>query len=276
MTYEIGYALSCEEHRPNDLVRYAAMAERAGFSFAGISDHFHPWVDAQGHSPMVWPVIGGIAQATERLRVGTGVTCPTVRIHPAIIAQAAATAADLLPGRFFLGVGSGEALNEHILGDPWPPVDVRLEMLEDAVHVIRTLWEGRLTTMETRHYVVHNARVYTLPEQLPPIVVAASGGKSTEVAASIGDGVWGTSPNKDMIDQFADQGGSGMRIGQATVCWAATDEEGRRTATELWPNIAIGGQLGQDMPLPSHFEAAPELVTEDMVGEAIPVGPAPE
>jgi G6PDH family F420-dependent oxidoreductase len=273
---EIGYALSSEEHRPSDLVRYAVLAEEAGFTFAGLSDHYHPWTSTQGQAGFVWGTLGAIAQATDRLRVGTGVTCPTVRIHPAIIAQAAATAADLMPGRFFLGVGTGEALNEHILGDPWPPLDVRLEMLEDAVEVIRELWKGNLTTLENRHYVVHNARVYTLPEELPPIVVAASGGKSTEVAARIGDGIWGTTPDAEMLEQYGSQGGTGMRIGEMTVCWAATEDEAVRTATEMWPNLAIPGQLGQDLPLPSHFESAAELVTEDMVREAIPVGPDPD
>ena len=165
---ELGYAISSEEHLPNDIVRHAQLAEQAGFSYALISDHFHPWVDAQGHSPFVWSVIGGIAQATSTLRLGTGVTCPTIRIHPAIIAQAAATSAAMMPGRFFLGVGSGENLNEHILGDRWPETDVRLEMLEEAVEVIRQLWQGGYQSFEGSFYTVENARLYTLPEQLPP------------------------------------------------------------------------------------------------------------
>src|SRR2546423_15098347 len=139
---DIGYSLSSEEHSPTDLVRLAVRAEEAGFRFALISDHYHPWVPRQGHSAFVWSVIGAIAQATDRLRLGTGVTCPTMRIHPAIIAQAAATAAAMMPGRFFLGVGSGENLNEHILGDVWPPPDVRLERLAEAIGVIRKLWRG--------------------------------------------------------------------------------------------------------------------------------------
>jgi len=138
----IGYALSAEEHHPNDLVRYARMAEDAGFEFVSISDHYHPWISFTGHSPFVWSVLGGIAQATEGIMVGTGVTCPTVRIHPAVIAQAAATAGAMMEGRFFLGLGTGEALNEHILGDPWPPAALRLDMLEEAVEIIRLLWEG--------------------------------------------------------------------------------------------------------------------------------------
>src|SRR5437660_10158012 len=162
---EIGYSLSSEEWGPGDLVRWAAAAEASGFRFALISDHFHPWTDAQGQSPFVWAVLGGIARATERLRLGTGVTCPTVRIHPAIIAQAAATVAAMMPGRFFLGVGSGENLNEHILGDNWPPVGIRQQMLEEAVAIMRLLWKGGEQTHRGRHYTVENARLFTLPEQ---------------------------------------------------------------------------------------------------------------
>src|SRR5919108_6640938 len=178
----IGYTLSSEEFPPNDLVRYARRAEEAGFTFALISDHYPPWIDRQGHSPFVWSVIGGIAQVTERLVIGTGVTCPTMRIHPAIIAQAAATAAAMMPGRFFLGLGTGENLNEHILGEHWPPHDLRLEMLEEAVDVMRLLWEGGEQTHRGKHYTVDHARVYTLPKQLPPIFVAASGEQAAELA----------------------------------------------------------------------------------------------
>ena len=170
---EIGYALSSEEHAPADLVRYARLAEERGFTYALISDHFHPWTDRQGQSPFVWSVIGAIAEATERLRLGTGVTCPTIRIHPAIIAQAAATAAALMPGRFFLGVGTGENLNEHILGDRWPEGRVRLEMLEEAIEVIRLLWQGGYQSHHGTHYTVEQARLYTLPDEPPPIMVAA-------------------------------------------------------------------------------------------------------
>src|ERR687883_157173 len=188
---ELGYALSSEEHTPNDLVRYARRAEEVGFAFALISDHYHPWLDQQGQSPFVWSVVGAIAHATQRLRLGTGVTCPTMRIHPAIVAQAAATAAAMMPGRFFLGVGTGENLNEHILGDRWPEADVRREMLEEAVEVIRLLWQGGQRSHHGRHYTVENARVYTLPETPPPIIVAASGPKAAELAGRIGDGFWG-------------------------------------------------------------------------------------
>src|SRR5215211_9294726 len=201
-TIKLGYALSSEEHTPNDLVRHASLAEAAGFTFALISDHYHPWLDRQGHSPFVWAVIGGIAQATTRLHLGTGVTCPTTRIHPAIIAQAAATAAAMMPGRFFLGVGTGENLNEHILGEHWPPHDLRLAMLEEAVEVIRLLWQGGTQTYRGCYYVVENACIYTLPDELPPILIAASGPKAAAAAGRLGEGLISTSPQESIVEQF--------------------------------------------------------------------------
>jgi G6PDH family F420-dependent oxidoreductase len=274
---DIGYALSSEEHAPNDLIRYARRAEEAGFTFAFISDHYHPWIDRQGHSPFVWSVIGGIAQVTQRLVLGTGVTCPTMRIHPAIIAQAAATSAAMMPGRFFLGVGTGENLNEHILGDRWPPHDVRLEMLEEAVELIRLLWEGGTQTYRGLHYVVENARIYTLPDQLPPILVAASGPRAAEAAGAIGDGLITTSPEAELLRQFDAGGGSDKpRYGQLTVCWAQDEVTARRTAFEYWPTAAVKGELTQELPTPAHFEQAAQMVREDDVAQAIICGPDPE
>src|SRR5215216_337005 len=223
---ELGYALSCEEHGPLALARNAARAERAGFSFALISDHFHPWTDRQGESPFVWAVIGAIAQATERLRLGTGVTCPTIRMHPAIVAHASATAAVMMGGRFFLGVGSGENLNEHVLGDRWPPVRDRLDMLEEAVEIIRELWTGKLSSHRGRHYEVANARLYTVPDQPPPVMVAAGGEAAAELAGRIGDGLVLASPSEDTAKKFAESGGEGKpRYGQCHVCWAQAEAE---------------------------------------------------
>ncbi len=274
---EIGYALSSEEHRPNDLVRHARMAEQAGFTFALISDHFHPWIDRQGQSPFVWNVIGAIAHATERLRLGTGVTCPTIRIHPAIIAQAAATSAAMMGGRFFLGVGTGENLNEHILGDHWPPYEERLDMLEEAVEVIRLLWEGDEKTYRGVYYYVENARIYTLPDEPPPIYVAASGPVSADAAGRIGDGLITVSPDKKLIEKFDGAGGSGKpRLGQMTVCYAADEAKARRTALEWWPNAALPGQLAQELATPKFFEQASELVKEEQVAEMLVCGPDPE
>jgi G6PDH family F420-dependent oxidoreductase len=272
----IGYALSSEEHSAIDLVRHARRAEQAGFSFAVISDHYHPWIDRQGQSPFVWGVLGAIAQATETLRVGTGVTCPTVRIHPAIIAQASATAASLMPGRFFLGLGTGERLNEHILGAPWPAWDVRSEMLDEAVGIIRKLWEGDVTSHRGRHYTVDTARIYSLPDQLPPIYLAAGGTKAAREAAHLADGLIGTGPDRSIIDAFGDAGGDGPRIGQVTVCWAATEAEARRTAREWWPTVAIHGEATQELPSPAHFEQLTASVSEEQVAAKVPCGPDAE
>lgn len=273
---EIGYKLSSEEHGPRALVDFARKAEAAGFSYGLISDHYHPWIDRQGQSPFVWSVIGGIAQVTDTLRVGTGVTCPTIRIHPALVAQAAATSAAMLEGRFFLGVGSGEALNEHILGDPWPPAGRRLEMLEEAIGVMRLLWQGGLHTFHGDYYRVENARIYSLPEEPIHVYIAASGNKSTKLAARVGDGLIGVAPNKDAIRKFEDSGGTGPKIGELQVCYAPDEAAALKTAVEWWPNIAMGGQLGQDLALPSHYESVAELVSEQDVAKAVSCGPDPE
>jgi G6PDH family F420-dependent oxidoreductase len=274
---QLGYALSSEEHTPNDLVRYAQRAEEVGFSFALISDHFHPWVDQQGHSPFVWSVIGAIAHATQRLHLGTGVTCPTIRIHPVIMAQAAATAAAMMPGRFFFGVGTGENLNEHITGERWPAYDVRSEMLEEALQVIRLLWEGGNKSHRGCYYTVEDARIYTLPDELPPIMVAASGSKSARMAGRIGDGLISTSPEAKVVEEFEAAGGNGRpRYGQLTVCWAKDEAEARRTAYKIWPNAGLTGELSQLLPNPAHFEQAAKMVSEDDIAEAIICGPDPE
>ena len=270
---ELGYFLSSEEHGPNELVRTAKAAEDAGFGFAMISDHFHPWLDDQGQSPMVWPVIGGIATATDRLRLATAVTCPTIRIHPAIVAQAAATAAVMMDGRFLLGVGTGENLNEHILGDAWPSADMRLEMLEEAIDVMRSLWEGGYTSHRGVHYLVENARLYTLPETPPPVLVAAAGEQAARLAASVGDGLIGTAPQAETIETYRSAGGSGPRYGKVTVCWAADEGEARRTAHRAWRSAGVPGQASQELPLPMHFEQVSQLVTEDEVAKGITCGP---
>jgi len=271
---EIGYKLSSEEHRPSDLVRNAAMAEDAGFSFALISDHFHPWIDKQGQSPFVWCVIGGIAQATRRLRLGTGVTCPTVRVHPAVMAQAAATAAAMMEGRFFFGVGTGENLNEHIVGAGWPETEVRQERLTEAIEVIRLLWRGGSQSHHGRYFTVENARLYTLPETLPPLMIAAGGPKSAEVAARLGDGLIGTSPDAKMLAKFDEAGGRGKpKVAELTVCWASDERSARRTAHEWWPTAAMESSLAWELPLPKHFQDVAALVTEDAVAETITCGP---
>lgn len=270
-----GYTLSSEEHGPARLVELARLAEDHGFDFLSISDHFHPWVPRQGHSPFVWAVLGGIAQATESIEVGVGVTCPTVRIHPAILAQAAATTANLLPGRFVWGVGTGEALNEQILGDPWPPADVRLEMLEEAVELVRLLWSGESTTHRGSYYWVEDATVFDAPPGNIPIVVSAFGTTAAEVAARIGDGLWTSGTGGEPVEVYRQNGGKGPIYGQLHLCWGDNEDEAVKTAHRQWPNKGVPGQLSQDLRTPAHIDMATQLVTPEMIAASIPCGPDP-
>ena len=275
---EFGYSLSSEEHPPNDLVENARKAEAAGFSYASISDHFHPWVDAQGNSAFVWSVIGAIAHRTEQLELMTGVTCPTIRIHPAIVAHAAATSRAMMPGRFMLGVGTGENLNEHILGDRWPAPDERLDMLVEAIEVMRLLWEGGYQTFRGDYYEVENARLYTLPpDGTVPIAFAAAQPLAAETAGQLGDAFVTTSADEEILGKFREGGGEGKPVyGQLTFCWARTEDEAKETVHRVWPNAGIGGELAQELPLPRHFEQAAENVSPDDLAESMPLGPDPE
>jgi G6PDH family F420-dependent oxidoreductase len=268
-----GLTLSSEEHPPRRLVEIAELAESTGFDFVSISDHFHPWIDAQGHSPFVWAVLGAISQRTEKLEVGVGVTCPIMRIHPVVLAHATATVANLLPGRFTWGVGTGEALNEHVLGDRWPTAPERLEMLEEAVGIVRDLWRGEQISHEGVYFTVENARIYDPPPQDVPIVVSAFGPLATEVAARIGDGLWTTGTEADGIERWKQAGGNGPVWSQITVCWGEDREAAIDLAHETWPTGGVPGQLSQDLPTPTHFEQAVQLVTRDMVAESVPCGP---
>jgi G6PDH family F420-dependent oxidoreductase len=272
---EIGYFLSSEEHGPAELVGYAQQAEKAGLGAVWLSDHYHPWIDRQGQSPFVWCVIGGIA-ATTSLRLTTAVTCPTMRIHPAVVAQAAATASLMMPGRFQFGVGGGENLNEHILGRHWPPAYVRLEMLEEAVAVMRKLWEGGVVRHRGTHYVVENARIYSRPDTPPPVLVSALGPRAVSLAARIGDGYISTAPNAEVVRRYLSEGGKGPKQGGMKVCWAADEDQARKTAFELWPTEGLPGELSRELPMPGHYEQASSLVTEEQIGELLPCGPDPE
>jgi coenzyme F420-dependent glucose-6-phosphate dehydrogenase len=272
---EIGYWLSSEEHSPRALVENAQRAEDAGFSYVLISDHFHPWVDAQGHSPFVWGVIGAIAKATERLRLGTAVTCPLIRVHPAIVAHAAATSALLMEGRFFLGVGSGELLNEHIHGDRWPRADERLEMLDEALALIRKLWQGDFETFRGTHYTVEQARLYDVPEQPPELIVAAAAEHAARLAAKWGDGMISTSPDRAVVDEYRRGGGVGPIYGKVTGCFEQTLEDAKRVAKVRSPNSAIGGAVSQELALPRDFEAVAELVREDDLEGSLSLGRDP-
>ena len=273
---KLGYFLSSEDYTPQELIDQARAAEEAGFSGLWISDHFHPWNDEQGNSPFVWSIIGAISQVCS-LPITTAVTCPTVRIHPAIIAQAAATCGQLTGGRFTLGVGSGEALNEHILGDPWPTADRRLEMLEEAVELMRQLWTGEVVSWEGKYYDVDHARIYNLPESPPEVYVSGFGPKAIELAGRIGDGFISTAPDAEQVSQFKQASGGKPAQGGAKAAFAPTQEEGWDHAHRLWPNSALPGEMSQVLPTPEHFEQASSLVTLDAIKESVVAGndPAP-
>jgi G6PDH family F420-dependent oxidoreductase len=267
-----GYFLSAEEYSPTEIVEQAVLAERAGFEALWISDHFHPWNDAQGESGFVWGLIGAIAQATS-LPITTAVTCPTIRIHPAIIAQAAATSALLTGGRFTLGVGTGENLNEHVLGDRWPPAGVRLDMLEEAVDVMRQLWTGEQVTHHGTHYTVENARLYSLPDERVPVYVSAFGPKAMSLAARIGEGYCGTAPDADLVKRYHDEGGTGPTQGGLKVCWGPDRDDCIDAVHRLWGPNSVPGELSQELPMPAHFEQAGQLVTREQVAEKYSCGP---
>lgn len=277
MPLRLGYKLSCEEHGPVDLVRQAQMAESVGFSFALISDHYHPWTGEEGQSPFVWSVIGAVAQATRKLVLGTGVTCPTTRVHPAIVAQAAATSAAMMPARFFLGVGAGENLNEHIVGEGWPEGAIRQDRLAEAIEVIRRLWQGGKQSHHGRYYTVEGARLYTLPDRPPPLYVAAAGPRGAQIAAKLGDGLVGTAPDREMMRAFDEAGGAKKpRYGEITVCWSSDEKTAVKTAHRRWAWSVLPGSIMTELPLPSHFEAASKVVTEEQVANAYACGPDPE
>ncbi|MEU1007621.1 LLM class F420-dependent oxidoreductase [Streptomyces sp. NPDC005890] len=262
---EYGYFLASEEHDPAALVEQARMAEQAGFQALWISDHYHPWNDAQGQSAFVWSVIGALSEAVS-LPIETAVTCPTVRMHPAVVAQAAATSAVMTGGRFRLGVGTGEALNEHILGDRWPPTQVRLEMLEEAIQVMRRLFTGEEVTHHGTHYTVENARLYTVPDEPVPIDISGFGPKATALAARVADGYITMMPEEEMVTRFR-KGGGGAKLvsGGTKVCYGTDRDACVRTVHKLWYNELLPGEMGQVLPSPRHFEQLQELVTEDMV-----------
>jgi G6PDH family F420-dependent oxidoreductase len=265
-----GYFLATEEFDCSQLLEQARLAEEAGFEALWISDHFHPWNDQQGQSPFVWSVIGALSEATD-LPVTTAVTCPTVRLNPALIAQAAATSACLLDGGFTLGVGTGEALNEHILGDPWPSASTRLQMLEEAVGLIRELWTGETVTHHGAFYEIDAARIYTLPDEPPPIYMSGFGPKATETAMRIADGYQTTKPDQDLLDLFRRGNPGGTQAG-LKVCHAPTEEEGVEIAHRLWGHAGVPGEVSQILPSPKQFEELAGIVDPEETRKQVACG----
>lgn len=268
-----GLTVSSEEHPPAHMVEIARQAEEFGFDFISVSDHFHPWIEAQGHSPFVWSVLGAISQATSTIEVGVGVSCPTMRIHPAVSAHAAATTGALLPGRFAWGVGTGENLNEHVTGAAWPTASVRLDMLEEAIEITRRLWTEDSVDHRGPHYIVEDARIFDKPDPLPPIVVSAFGPEAAEMAARVGDGLWTTGIKEDVLEAYRSAGGDGQVWSQLSVCWDPDPEVAAERAHRIWPNTGLPGQLAQDLRTVLHFEEATSMVRREDIESSLPCGP---
>jgi G6PDH family F420-dependent oxidoreductase len=273
----IGYWLSSEEHSAPQLVANAVAAEDAGFETAMLSDHFHPWVPRQGQSPFAWSVLGAIAQVTTRLEIGTGVSAAVHRQHPTLLAQAAATVATLMPGRFLLGLGTGERLNEQITGERWPRPSERRTMLEEAVTIIRRLWDGENLNYDGTHFRVEHAQLFSLPVDPPPIVIAASGPRSAKLAAELGDGLLSVTPDPRIVETFEANGGAGKRrAAQLHVCVAEDEDEARRVARQWWPQGPLPGSVLSELAQPREFEALAEVVDDDAVADAVVCGPDPK
>jgi G6PDH family F420-dependent oxidoreductase len=269
---QLGYKLIAEAHDPKELVRQAVEAERAGFAFVEVSDHFHPWLSEQGHSPYAWSVLAAAAAQTERIGLATGVTCPTMRYHPAIIAQASATTQLLADGRFTLGVGAGERLNEHVVGGGWPAVRVRHEMLREALEIIRLLWSGGAHSYAGTHLTLEDARLWDLPEVLPEIAVAISGPKSAVIAAELGDGLFATEPKPELTRAYADAGGTGPRYAEVPMAFAPDPAAGAASAHRLFRFGITGWKVQADLPNVVNYEAATAFITPKHLQEQFACG----
>ncbi|TBL39527.1 TIGR03557 family F420-dependent LLM class oxidoreductase [Verrucosispora sp. SN26_14.1] len=272
----IGYKLASEGFGPKEIIRQAVRAEEVGFDFVEMSDHFHPWLDGQGHSSFTWTVLGAVAARTDRIGLATGVTCPTVRYHPAIIAQAAATLAIISDNRFTLGVGAGERLNEHVVGQGFPSARGRHERLREALDIIRLLWSGGYHSYEGKHLHLEDARVFDLPDRPPVIAVAASGAVSVAIAAELGDGLFATEPVADLVRNYQRMGGQGPRYAEVPMAWATDEEQAVRAAWETSRWAVTGWKVMSELPNPVNFEAAARTVTPDDIRAQFAVGPDPD
>jgi G6PDH family F420-dependent oxidoreductase len=273
---QVGFKLFAEGFAPGELVRQAVRAEKTGFDFVEISDHFHPWLPSHGHSGFVWSVLAAIAARTDRIALATGVTCPFIRYHPAIVAQAAATTAVLSEGRFTLGLGSGERLNEHVVGQGWPPVHLRHEMLREAVEIIRLLWSGGYHSYRGAHLTLEDARVFDLPDTPPLVAVAAGGPRSAELAARHGDALFATEPKPELIDAYQEHGGRGPKYAEVPLAWAKDEDTAAASAREMFRFGPMGWKVQAELPNPVNFEAATAFVRDDDMRAAFGCGPEPQ
>jgi G6PDH family F420-dependent oxidoreductase len=273
---KLGYKLMSEEHGPIDLVRNANRAEQAGFDFAAISDHFFPWVDEQGHSPFAWSVLGALANATRHVGLMTAVTCPIMRYHPAIIAQGTATLGLLSDNRFTLGLGAGERLNEHIVGEGWPGRGERHERLSEAVDIIQGLLAGTLTNYRGNYFVLDDARLFDRPHLKPPVVIAAGGPRAARIAARKGDGLIATEPRADLVEAFNSTGGSGPRYAEVAMCYGKQEEETQQTANRYFRWSITGWPVMAELPDTDSFASATRHVSPETVAQKVSCGPSAE
>lgn len=274
---KFGYKLMTEEHGPKALIANSVLAEQAGFDFLSISDHFHPWLEAQGHAPFAWSVLGGIAHATARIGITTGLTCPIIRYHPAIIAQAAATIAVMSDDRFSLAVGAGERLNEHVTGALWPSTPVRHEMLGEAIDIFRLLWDGGVHSYEGQFFDVDHAQLYDLPEQPITVTLGVSGAKSVALAVEKADGIMATSPEPDLVKSYTAEAGKDAPVyGEVTLAWAATEDEGLKNAHERFRFSAFDWSVNSELRDVAGFEAATKYVRPEDLKDKVSIGPDPQ
>jgi G6PDH family F420-dependent oxidoreductase len=268
-----GYKLMTEMFGPRELVRNAQLAEEAGFDFLSISDHYHPWLESHGHSPFAWSVLGAIAQVTSKIAIATGLTCPIIRYHPAIVAQAAATIAVMSEGRFTLALGAGERLNEHVVGLGWPNVDHRHGMLREAVEIIRELWTGEMLTHSGEYFEVESARVYDRMDEEIPIVIGVSGEKSASLAGALGVGIMAVEPERKIVEHWESAGGQGARYGEITFGYAKSKQEGLELAHKYARFGALGWKVLAEIPGVAGFEEATKYIKPEDLSENVPHGP---
>jgi len=273
---QFGYKLMSEEHGPRDLVGNAARAEAAGFDFVSLSDHFHPWLEAQGHASFAWSVLGAIAQTTKTVQITTGLTCPIVRYHPAIIAQAAATVSLLSGGRFSLAVGAGERLNEHVTGARWPSVPERHDMLGEAIDIFRLLWTGEVHTHKGQHFEINHARLYDPPEKPIPVIVGVSGEGGLKLAADKADGIMATEPKKALTEGFKRSKKSAPCYSEVALAYAPSEKAALKLAKERFSFSALAWDVNSELPNVEGFEAAAKFIREEDLAETIAGGPDPE
>lgn len=268
-----GYKLMTEEHGPKALIENAVLAEAAGFDFVSISDHFHPWLQSQGHAPFAWSVLGAIAHATSRIGIATGLTCPIIRYHPVVMAQAAATLQVMSEGRFTFAIGAGERLNEHVGGARWPSIPERHAMLDEAIQIFRLLWSGGYHSWRGAHFVVDHAQIFELPETPPPVVIGVSGPASVALAVERADGIMVTEPIAELVEGFRKGKADGPCYAEAVLAYAPSVRDGLEIAHRQFRFAGLGWAVNSELPTVEGFEAASKFMSPDDMADLVAAGP---